>query len=307
MKAIKILIVLVGVFSLSLAVYTYFLTVPQVQAMPVIARVVESTAVKISPTEEVVPTNVPESTSVSVDLPTDVPTVVPTPTTTPEPQLVQEYMLEDKINLSEGSTALNIRIDGENLLTGYWAEAISNQYVDRDPEFDPHNGTIYSILGDTTVLGAHSGTVYGNPFLFASNVDLYLRKGDNSSLKLAEGVEKTNGLIGKTAFLCQTEAGVMEKFSPYDSTQPCPGVQVELKIVAAALVQEPMVNDYSNNLVTLRSWSITNYPEAKFADLNPDTGFVLITCVGRYPDQPILSGVPDYEYNRLIVGFEVVP
>ncbi len=289
MRLLKGLVGMAGLVSVIVMIYGYLL-LKQAEPAPVMAEVKFGSM----PTETIEPTVKPISTD------------EPTATATPEPVYVQQYLLGNKINLSFGSTALVIRLDQGHLLPGNWAEAVSYQETDPADIFDPHHGNIYSVLGDTTVLQAHSGTVYGLPELFASNLDLYLRKGDNY-LNLAEGQTKLEGLIGKTAFICQTEAGGMDKFAVYDANQPCPGKQLELKIIAASLVPSALVDDYKAHLLSLRSWLITNMPEADFASLNPKTGFLLITCIGRYPDQGWIEGLPDYDYNRLVIGFEIVP
>jgi hypothetical protein len=168
-------------------------------------------------------------------------------------------------------------------------------------------GTIYSdVYGDTTILAAHSGTFGGKPSLFGSNIDFYLRKTGDSMLNLNSGSEKAEKLVGKTAFLCQTEAGKMTKLTAYDTSIPCPGQQLELKIVAVSLVSRDLVSDYEANFLNLRSWLASVQPNSGFDLLDPKNGFLLVTCVGKYPDQVAIGGVPNYDYNRLVIGFEIV-
>jgi len=309
MKLVWISFVSVLVALFALAVCTYFFAPPLVQVAE-IAVTTEPSVLNIAIPQETAIATAMAVVSEQIEAPEIVLTqtlvAIPTQTATPESELVSEYILNEKINLSEGMIALNIRLDDQKILPGNWAEATSNQFVDRDSEFDPHNGTIYTVLGDTTVIGAHSGTIYGSPILFASNIDLYLRRDGQKVFGLDEGLANTAGLIGKTAFFCQTTVDMAKKLRQYDPSAPCVGVQQELMIVAVGLVQEPLVEEYGQHLTSLRSFMIANAPEANFELLNPKTGFVLITCVGRYPDQPVLSGIPDYEYNRLVIGFEVV-
>jgi hypothetical protein len=66
------------------------------------------------------------------------------------------------------------------------------------------------------------------------------------------------------------------------------------------------VSDYEANFLNLRSWLASVQPNSGFDLLDPKNGFLLVTCVGKYPDQVAIGDVPNYDYNRLVIGFEIV-
>lgn len=285
MKLIKIIVGVVGLVMLVVWGFRYFST-DESQIVPIITNI--SVTSIVSEGGDIVTAPVFEPIEVT------------------EVELVKQFNLNNTINLTSGSTALVIRLDEKNFLAGNWAEAVAYKDGDTTESFSPRLGTIYSILGDTTILSAHSGTLNNKPSLFASNIDFHLRKSDGLKLSFADGQAKAKSLVGKTAFICQTSAEVMDKFSLYDVNLPCPERQLELKIVAVSLIPQEKVADYNNHFLGLRNWLIFDMAETSFAYLNPKTGFVMVTCVGKYPDQEEASKIPSYDFNRLVIGFEIV-
>lgn len=306
MKFGRMLVLFTGLFFLVLGAYLWFFPMEVEGDFGLSADVVEiqaSATNTVTPTVSKTPTLSPTQTSTI--LPTA--TITAIPTKTPEPVYVHEYNLADKVNLSSGMLVFNIRLDETHLLRGSWAETISYREDLPSDANAPYQGVIEAFVGDTTMVLAHSGTWNGKPVLFGSALDLYLRKNKGVYFNLATGKEMVADLVGKTAFLCGTELDEDKKFTEYDATKPCPDIQLELKIVSAALLPQSKYGDYVDNFLTLRRYLVENDPESGFDHLNPKTGFVYVTCLGKYPDQPAVANVPAYDYNKVILGLEVVP
>ncbi len=297
MKVSRVFLRLVGLGFIVVAIM-YALADYRASRIPAVVPVVEETT-------PVVETPMTES---PVPATTQVVAVNP-PNPVIEPDLVQKYVLSAVIDLGSGrSTTWSIRLPEGGELPGTWAKAIS--YADGDDNlpvspFNVHEGTIYSLLGDTTVIRAHSGRLNSNWNLFASNLDLYLRNSsDGTGLYLADGESKMQRLIGTTAYLCQSDTSI-EPFTFFDPTKGCPGEILELQLVAGAIVTRERVAEYDLALLNLKSWMMINYPGHGFEDLDPANGFILITCVQKYLDQPSIDGVYPI-YNRVALGFRIV-
>ncbi len=296
-------LIVTGLIVFLIGVYSFFL---------------DFEASKISPVSEVGPVFVdtealitPISTAtIETEAPTQSSVIIPT--ATPDLTTVRGFWLDEKIDLSSGkSTAMVIQLPQGGNLASTWADAIAYQFGDDelaiDP-FDPNAGTIYTILGDTAIVVAHSGQRNHNWDFFASGIDRYLRAYDESSLStndsiiLADGVTRLEGFFGSTAYLCQSE----EKVEPFTPFEKCPGSVVKLKLVTGVVVPEELVGEYGDNFNNLRSWLMVKFPEAGFDRITSDRGFLFVTCLQKYADQPSVEGVHGYEYNRVVLGFEVI-
>lgn len=111
-------------------------------------------------------------------------------------------------------------------------------------------------------------------------------------------------LIGKTAYLCQGEAGEVSFLSDYDPTKPCSGKMIELEIVAAVLVPHEDLEAYDEAIVEINGWLTKQYPDSGFESLGQENGWILRFCVGKLSDQTS-DGTPGYLYNRGILGFVI--
>ncbi len=301
MKPIEKMMITIGLILLVAGLYLCIVNYPTSTESPVATVSPVFTATSPAITESVLSTVVQTETSVIV------------PTQVPVSPLVNYYILDKKIDLSSGrSTAMMIQLpQGGNVLST-WAGAIAYQSGDDDmaiSPFDPKAGTIYTILGDTAVVVAHSGRRKNNWDLFASSLDRYLRVVDlsnpkqNESVGLVEGVERLKGMIGSTVYFCQAN----EKMEAFTLFERCPGDVVKMKIVGGIMIGPELMEEYGQNILVLRSWLAGKYPEAGFDQIAKNTGLIFVTCVQKYTDQPVLSGVHNYEYNRVFLAFEVVP
>jgi hypothetical protein len=293
MKASIIFLRLIGLGFIIVAIL-YAFSIYRTPRSPATVSVVQPTAA--IPTPEIVQTRITED-----------PVLIITPTPSPDP--VRFYILDNRLDLSSGkSTTWSIRLPEGGELPGTWAGSIA--YADGDNDlpvnpFNAHLGTIYSLLGDTTVIRAHSGQIYSKSILFASNLDLYLRiSSPGSELSLAEGQQKLQKLIGTTAYLCQSNDRI-EPFTFFDPTAGCPGEKVEIQLVAGVIIPRDRVADYDLALLKLKSWLETNYPGMGFEKLDKRDGFLLISCIQKYMDQPNIEGLFPV-YNRIALGFRIV-
>lgn len=242
--------------------------------------------------------------------PTKMPTAtveVSEPTPTPEP-VVSNYVFGKQVDLSSGApVALTIHLsDDRLLLISNWAGTVSYKDTD-DPKtvFAPNKGIIYSYSGDVTTTWAHSGiNMYGQRY-FATNIDLYIRKNeDNKTMSLSEAAARADSLKGLTAVLCQAESGEVEPLSDFDALEECPGKQIEMEIVAVAVIPREIVDEYDSKILDLNQWLMDNYPEAGFDQLSKEDGWLTRFCIGKLSDQ-ISDGTPSYEYNRGVIGFKI--
>ncbi len=301
MKSLKIVVIVFGFLLLFFGGYLYALDLQASSVSPVVV-----VSPVFTPTELVKPRRV-LATNVETTTP------VPTLTATPLPLPVNYYILNEEIDLSSGrSTAMMIQLpQGGNILST-WADAIAYQSGDDDltiSPFDLNAGTIYTMLGDTAVVVAHSGQRKKNWDLFASSIDRYLRAKDvsnpklNESVTLGEGTERLKGMIGSMIYICQS-GKKMEVFTVFER---CPGEVVKAKLVGATMIGPELMNEYGVNILNLREWLTGVYPEAGFDLISKNTGLILVTCVQKFADQPVLSGVHGYEYNRVFLAIEVIP
>jgi hypothetical protein len=297
MKVSRVFLRLIGLGFIVVAIM-YALADYRASRIPAVISVVEETTLVIE--TPMMDSLAPVATQV---------VAVNSPDPANEPDPVQKYVLSAVIDLGSGrSTTWSIRLPEGGELPGTWADAIA--YADGDDSlpvspFNAHKGTIYSLLGDTTVIRAHSGRLNFAWNLFASNLDLYLRMdSEGRGLSVAEGESKLQQLIGTAAYLCQSDISI-EPFTVFDPTKGCPGEILELQLVAGAIVTREKVADYDLALLSLRSWMMANYPGHGFEDLDPASGFILITCVQKYADQPSIDGVYPI-YNRVALGFRIV-
>jgi len=228
------------------------------------------------------------------------------PTPTPEP-VVSNYVFGKQIDLSSGApVALTIHLGDDKLLISNWAGTVSYKDTD-DPKtvFSPNKGIVYSYLGDVTTTWAHSGiNIYGQRY-FATNLDIYIRKNEDSkTMSLSEATARADSLKGMTAVLCQDESGKVKPLSDFDALGECPGKQVQMEIVAVAVIPREMVDGYDSTILDLNQWLMDNFPEAGFDQLGKEDGWLVRFCIGKLSDQ-VSDGTPSYEYNRGVIGFKI--
>lgn len=266
----------------------------------------ESELVKVRVTDT--PTRLITETTTPIPKVTATPTaalLVPTPTIIPP---VSGYVLDQEIDLSSGRpVALTIRLSDGSLLSSNWAGTVSYQETDdQGTVFEPENGVIYSYLGDVTTTWAHSGTTWSGQRFFASNLELYLRK-DEETKKIESMTEvraKAKSLIGSTAYLCQDGSGEAIPLSDYDALKKCDGKLVEMEVVAFAVVSHEKLAEYDEAILNFRQWLMENYPDAGFDEMSPDNGWIIRFCIGQLSDQAS-DGSEWYLYNRGVIGFRV--
>lgn len=261
---------------------------------------------RISEVEPTVVVSTAEPTQTNIAAPSLVPetaTITPIPPT-PVPSPIQGFLLDGKIDVaSHRATALSIRLREGGELASTWADAYA--YADGETDvFDPHKGTIYTIMGDTLVLYAHSGRIYYKPILFASNLDLFLRKDENGNFSLAEGQAKLDSIVGASAYLCQAEG--IKPFTVYDPKFGCPGTKLELRISAGALITQDKVAGFTADPLKAQVWLSQNYPGRGFEFLSSGNSFLFVTCVEQYPDQSSVPGVEPFEFNRAVFAFTLI-
>lgn len=297
MKKAGLLFLLVGILVI---ISAFFFQSPD-NSRPV------EVVVPVLATETVVPTM--ESQVVQPSFPLVTETSVPLmPTLVPK---VRGFVLGDgAIDLASGrSTSLSITLaSGNQLPVPSWANAIGQtEGEDFAQIFDPHAGTIYSLLsGETTVLLVHSGKVYYKPVLFGSNFDIYLtHDSDGRTQTFSEGQEKANGLIGSYAYICQSN-DPLAPFTIFDVQAGCPGNILSLKITAIALIPRDQVEryDWSVKNGQILPWLQGTFP-GEFGTVLPSSGFLLSTCVQQFIDQLDLPGIDPWVYNRVAVWFEI--
>lgn len=267
-------------------------------------QIVEAVAEKI-PTSSTAPVaGIP--TPFQPETPVPTPTMVE-PTATKAP-LVVDYLLADSIDLAaKAPVALTLQLDDGKLMSTNWAGTVP--YSDKDDQgsiFAPSNGVIYSYLGDVLTTWAHSGIrKVDEQYFFATNWDLYVRKSpENKTLSLAEAEEKADSLKGITAYLCQAEPETIAFLSDHDANSQCPGEEIELEVVALAIVPHEKIPEYDEAIVELNSWLVSNYPDAGFEKLNRDNGWLIRFCIGKFSDQ-VSDGSPWYLYNAGVIGFRI--
>ena len=272
---------------------------PQVvmaQSQQVTPKATQTRSIPVIPTPFLQPTKMPPTATVEI--------IEPSPT--PEP-VVSNYVFGKQIDLSSGApVALTIHLSDDRLLFSNWARTVS--YKDTDDSktvFAPNKGVIYSYLGDVATTWTHSGiNMYGQRY-FATNIDLYIRKNeDNKTVNLSEATARADSLKGLTAVLCQIESGEVEPLSDFDALEECPGKQIEMEIVAVAVIPREMVDEYDSKILDLNQWLMDNYPEAGFDQLSKEDGWLTRFCIGKLSDQ-VSDGTPSYEYNRGVIGFKI--
>ena len=125
-------------------------------------------------------------------------------------------------------------------------------------------------------------------------------------MTLGEGRVMVSSLLGAKAHLCQVEAGGARIFNTFDPND-CQGESLELELVAVTLVERGQVGEFTGSVMNTLSWLRSAYPDAGFENVTPDSGMLLVTCVGQYYDQarPIGDETPSYQFNRLVLGFRI--
>lgn len=241
-------------------------------------------------------TNTPEET-----VPTATPTAVP---------LVVDYVLGEKIDLSsKAPVAMTFQLADGRLMSTNWAGTVSQTVENADDlnsVFAPSEGVIFSYLGDVLATYAHSGTgVGGSPYYFATNLDFYIRKtAENKTVSLPEALVKAESLKGTTAYLCQAPSGSVAYLSNHDANSQCPGNEIELELVAVAIVPHEMMPEYNLAIYDIGSWMSLYFPDSGFDKLTRDNGWLISFCVGRFSDQAD-DGTPWYSYNAGVIGLKV--
>lgn len=279
---------------------------------------------------EIVPAFTLTVTNASLEsLPTATETIITiaTPTATEVPQLVDDFILNNTINLSSSkSTVIALYLPNGNLLSfPTWAEAVSEEDADIDA-FEVHEGTVYSLYspkggeeksGEATMVTLlHSGMVYNSPDKLAgSNFDRFITRESTEAdgivsflqgsrlLTVAEGTEKANSLVGSTGYICQKEG--VAPFIVY--TGDCENgqlLQVKVKSVALVLGQQSMLYDWTIAKGEILPWLQSNFVGFDLA--SPRTGFLISTCIHQFADQPDLENVKPYLQNRLGMWLEFI-
>ncbi len=201
---------------------------------------------------------------------------------------------------------------GEKIVTT-WAQANGPAMDPGGVKFqDPHSGTVFTIKAEdgTPVMFVHSGQVWHKWVLFGSTLDWYARHdSQGNEIRLSDALAKVEAMRGSTAVLCQVDS---PKDFPIWFDGYCQGIAVNLKVSAAALVLEGQVDQYSEALsVNPIAWLTsmlfdprTGKANNAFMFINPNNGFLLSTCVQRYPIDEAANGRDDVEFNRLAIWFE---
>lgn len=258
-----------SLFFVVFAVITFVMNMTETSAKPQIVEAVSEVVPTMTtsntgdPVVEAISEEMSTTTISNILVPspfqpeTPVPTVTIEPTATKEP-LVSGYELVDLVDLSSlAPVALTIHLVDGKLMSTNWAGTVA--YKDTDDQksiFAPSKGVIYSYLGDVLTTWAHSGIAeVDNQYFFATNWDLYIRKSpENRTLSLAEAVEKAASLKGITAYLCQDEPNTVAFLSDHDANSKCPGKEIELELVAFAIVPHEKLPEYNKSILDLNSW-----------------------------------------------------
>lgn len=245
------------------------------------------------------------ATAVQTQVPTKTP--VPTPTAIP---MVSGFVLGGKIDLaSKAPVALTIQFPNGTLMSTNWAGAVGfNKTDNQETIFVPGNGIIYTYMADVLTSWTHSGAI-GKQKFFATDFDLYVRKtAEGHILDQSEGEAMANSLKGLKARLCQAPDGKIGYLSDHDPNSVCLGKEIEVEIVASAIVPHDLVEEYNSPKVnyTINSWMIENFPGSGFEELNGTNGWLIRFCVGKFADQTLDGTMPGYEYNRGVIGFKII-
>lgn len=265
-----------------------------------------------APTIQLQPT--PTAVQPTLEQPVIEPTaLVPTlPAPTTGPLFVQGYTLTDgvvTISLSDGATTAFSIVLTDKEIAGTWASAIAYQESDHDClledgtpcVFAPKKGTMYSMIGDTTFVEGHSGQTGYKPILALSNLENSVRVTDQGDVRnVSQGQEQVAGFVGKRAYFCQSKG--QTPLTAYYTQWGCPGVRLELEIVAAELVLHENVPAYNANLLNLQGWLSSQ--NSDFLFLHSGDSIILVTCIGKFDGQPE-DGEPAV-HNRMALGLKIV-
>lgn len=294
---------LVGISACFLGIYFYLVSLdshgPQVPSEPYVQK-----------TQVVLATALPTITE-----PVQEPAM--TESLTPEPTLVFDGYKLGGVDLDSGKpTAMIVTLPGGEKIVTTWASATGPTTDPEGKKFaDAHNGSIFTIKAydGTPVMLVHSGQISHKWVLFGSTLDWYVRHDElNNEIRLSEALAKVDALKNSEVVLCQLEDAKIEFPVWFDGN--CEGVLLRLRISAAALILEDQVDQYSAAFDSEPlSWLSTSLYDPRggmvsdaFWFVRKGGGFLLSTCVQRFVlDQADKAGVPDYEFNRLAVWFEV--
>ncbi len=256
--------------------------------------------------------SLPEATAITGDVispaqPNESQTETLLPTATPMPILVQNYAL-GKVDLASGkSIAMTINLPDGSLLLSNWAKAVA--YNGNDPKsiFQPTNGVVYSYEdGGVPVTWAHSGMLTASQRLFATNLDLYLRKGlGGSVLPMFQSQALAARLIGTGVVLCQDDSGTIKPMSNFDPAGGCKGQKVTLQLVALTIVPHDLVAEYDTKSMGIIKWMAEKFPGDGYDNLPPQDSWVIRFCIGKLSDQ-VSDGTPPNLYNRGVIAFRVL-
>ena len=236
-----------------------------------------------------------------------IPTATATPTAMP---LVTGYVLGETVDLSsKAPVAMTFQLADGRLMSTNWAGTVSQTVENADDlnsVFAPSEGVIFSYLGDVLATYAHSGTgVGGSPYFFATNLDFYIRKtAENKTVSLPEALAKAETLRGITVSLCQAPSGTVAYLADHDANSVCPGEEIELELVAVAVIPHEMMPEYNLAVYDIGSWMSLNFPDSGFDKLTRDNGWLISFCVGRFSDQAD-DGTPWYSHNAGVIGLKV--
>lgn len=255
------------------------------------------------------PTLAPSATPF-VPSPTDTPlpsvTPTPLPTSTPLPPVFQ-FSIDSKVDMGSGlPVAMSITRPDGKVISSTWAKAIAYKNGDNEAEvFSPYAGTVYSHL-DSSLLATwiHSGRLKrGDLFAWSLEKAVYYEKG--AIVRLSEGHKLAEQLIGSQVILCQSNdpnsPAPLAVFDP----NVCPGNQVRFMVSAVALVEQSHVKGYDGAAGSTVSW-LSDNGFAGFDQLVPGKSWLVQTCVSKYTDQKSKKAIPDYQYNRLVLGLTLV-
>lgn len=222
---------------------------------------------------------------------------------------IDGYSILDRVSLDNGlPTAMYFVEPDGRLISSTWAKAISAKSGDvPSAVFNFDSGTIYSLQRQFPMLLGHSGSLKGGKDLFAEALNKAVAYDANSQLvNLAKGKVVARQLIGSEVVLCQSRSPndpkPLERFNPADG---CPGEQVRLVVTSATLLVQDKVAEYEGAVRYEQLWLLANEPQGKFERMVPGKSMFFLTCVTRLADQPALKSVPDYGYNRLLLGLTV--
>jgi hypothetical protein len=229
------------------------------------------------------------------------------PTETPG---VVGFVLGGQIDMSsKAPVALTLEFPDGKLMSTNWAGAVGFSETDNQKTiFVPGNGIIYTYMSDVLTTWAHSG-VMGTQKFFATDYDLFVRKtAEGHILDQSEGEAMAESLKGLRARLCQAPDGKIGYLSDHDPNSVCLGKEIEVELVASAIVPHEMVEEYNTPEVTytINAWMAENFPGKGFEELDGTNGWLIRYCVGKFADQTLDGTMPGYEYNRGVLGFKIL-